>query len=155
MTHRTPVRADDQGSGRAAAVLAGEDDTEGARMNWDRAELGSLAEAEELHISTYRRDGSLRRWTPIWIVRVGDGLYVRSAFGAEGGWYRNAMRRGVARIRAGGVERDVTLAAVSDSDTVGKVAAAYHEKYADQPSSLRTMLAEPSASTTTRLDPSA
>lgn len=63
-------------------------------MGWNSDQLDRASASEELYISSYcyRHDGSLRRSTTIWVVRVGDDLYARSAYGTEGGWYRNAMR---------------------------------------------------------------
>ncbi|HKC26652.1 MAG TPA: DUF2255 family protein [Jatrophihabitans sp.] len=121
-------------------------------MAWTSDQLDRIGQAEELQINTYRRDGSLRRWTPIWVVRVGDELYIRSAFGAEGGWYRNAMRQHRARIRAGDVETDVSLQLANDATTIADVSSAYRSKYHDQPDSLRPMVAPTAAETTVRLD---
>jgi hypothetical protein len=86
-------------------------------MAWSSDQLERIGQAPELQISSYRRDGSLRRWTPIWVVRIGDHLYIRSALGHEDGWYRNAMRHHAARIRAGDVETDVTLQLANDATT--------------------------------------
>jgi hypothetical protein len=97
-------------------------------MAWNNDQLERIGQAEELHVSSYRRDGTLRRWTPIWAVRVGDDLYVRSAFGPEGGWYRNAMRNQTARIRAGGVETDVGLELANDPATNAQVEETYESK---------------------------
>jgi MFS family permease len=44
----------------------------------DHHELDRIGRAEELHITTTRPDGSLRTWVPIWVVRAGDDLIVRS-----------------------------------------------------------------------------
>ena len=41
----------------------------------------------------------------MWVVRVGDDLYVRSAGGPGRPWYRNALASGAGRIRAAGIER--------------------------------------------------
>ena len=45
----------------------------------------------------------------MWVVRVDDDVYVRSAHGPDNGWYRRAVASGTGRIRAGGVEHDVDL----------------------------------------------
>jgi len=76
---------------------------------WTTDELDRIGTADELEITTARSDGSLRRWVPIWVVRVDDDLYVRSYRGADGAWYRQATQHAQGRIRAGGVERDVTV----------------------------------------------
>ena len=56
-------------------------------MAWTSDQLARIADAEVLQVSSYRSDGTLRRWTPIWVVRVGDGLYVRTAYGRDSAWY--------------------------------------------------------------------
>ncbi|MDH6286393.1 DUF2255 family protein [Rhodococcus opacus] len=121
-------------------------------MTWHSDQLDTIGHTEELHISSYRRDGSLRHWIPIWVVRVADDLYVRSAFGPDGGWYRNAMRDNTARIRSGGVETDVTLHLANDLATNAAVEAAYKAKYRSQPAALEPMVANTAAETTVRLD---
>ena len=84
-------------------------------MAWTSEELDRIGRVSEVHITTYRSDGTLRRWIPVWVVRVADDLYIRSAFGSAGGWYRSATRDNVARIRAGDVETDVQLRPTSRS----------------------------------------
>jgi hypothetical protein len=95
---------------------------------WSEAELDRIGNAEELQLASERTDGSLRPYVTMWVVRVGDDLYVRSAYGRDNPWYRRARASGVGRISAGGVERDVTFA----DPTPGMHAAidhAYHTKY--------------------------
>jgi hypothetical protein len=64
----------------------------------------------------------------IWSVRAGADLYVRSAYGWDNGWFQHALRSGEGRIRAGGVERDVTFEQ-PDRGVANEVSAAYHAKY--------------------------
>jgi hypothetical protein len=47
-------------------------------------ELDHIGGAEELRNAARRADGTLRRPPPIWVVRVGDGLLVRSRPGDDG-----------------------------------------------------------------------
>jgi NAD(P)-dependent dehydrogenase (short-subunit alcohol dehydrogenase family) len=49
---------------------------------WTSDELSRIEAAQELEIAPLRRDGTLRKPVPIWVVRVGDDLYVRAAYGA-------------------------------------------------------------------------
>jgi hypothetical protein len=56
-------------------------------QRWTTDELDRIGEADELRIAPRRQDGTLRRAVPIWIVRVGDGLYVRAWRGDDGRWY--------------------------------------------------------------------
>ena len=95
---------------------------------WTDDELRRIEQAQELEIAPVRRNGELRSSTPIWVVRVGDDLYVRSAYGSGGGWYGVARVSRQARISAGGVERDVTLEDAGN-DVLDQVDAGYREKY--------------------------
>lgn len=61
-------------------------------MAWHGDQMDRIAGSEELQITTTRPDGTQRRWTPIWVVRVGDGLYVRSAAGGSSDWYRHTTQ---------------------------------------------------------------
>jgi hypothetical protein len=72
-------------------------------------ELSRIGDAEELEIAARRSDGSLRDPVPIWVVLVGDSLYVRSWRGQAGSWFRSAHASRAGHIRARGVERDVAL----------------------------------------------
>lgn len=120
---------------------------------WTTHELDRVAAADELEITTTRPDGSLRPWVPIWVVRVGDDLYVRSYRGADGAWYRHATDSSHARIRAAGIERDVTAERPGD-DTRPGIDAAYRAKYARYGATyLQPMLAAQTTAATLRLTP--
>jgi hypothetical protein len=69
---------------------------------WPARELESIGAAEEIGLASRRTDGSLRPYVTMWVVRAGDGLYVRSAYGPGNPWYRRAVASGAGRIRAGG-----------------------------------------------------
>ena len=94
---------------------------------WTTDELGRIGDAEELTLASARRDGTLRNPVTMWVVRDGDDLYVRSVNGRDSSWFRGALSRHEARIRAGGVEKDVSL--VETDAANGEVDAAYHAKY--------------------------
>jgi hypothetical protein len=64
----------------------------------------------------------------VWVVRAGDDLYVRSAYGPSNPWFVRAKSSGTGRIRAGGLERDVTFAEAAP-DAHAAIDAAYHAKY--------------------------
>jgi len=96
---------------------------------WTPDELDRIGAAEELELASRRPDGTLRPYVTMWVARVGDGLYVRSAYGPEAGWYRRAIASGTGRIRAGGIERDVRFADAA-TDVHADLDAAYREKYA-------------------------
>ena len=64
----------------------------------------------------------------MWVARAGNDLYVRSAYGADNGWYVRARASGEGRIKAGGVEHDVTFEAAA-ADAHAAIDAAYWKKY--------------------------
>ncbi len=95
---------------------------------WQAAELDLLDRTGEIAISSRRADGSYSPWWLIWIVRVGGDVFVRSTDGPDKIWFRNAIRRGRGRIRAGDTVLETTFvdhrAAAQDDIT-----AAYRAKY--------------------------
>ena len=120
--------------------------------SWTSDELDRVGAADELHIAPLGADGKPIRPVPVWVVRVGDELYVRSWRGDDGAWYRAAKARRVGRISAGGVEKEVTFV---DARTgiAGAVDAAYREKYARYPSYVPPMLSDQARATTLELVP--
>jgi hypothetical protein len=123
---------------------------------WTDDELRRVGNAAELQIASRHRDGSLRPYVTIWTVRAGDHLYVRSAYGADNPWFRRATASGSGRIRAGGIERDVTFTPASELDaaTQAAVDAVYHAKYDRYgPKIVGTVTGAHAAPVTLRLDP--
>jgi len=95
---------------------------------WPQDELKRIGDAEEVQLASRRPDGSLRPYVTMWVARAGDSLYVRSAYGPDNPWYRRATASGSGRIRAAGIERDVSFAQAS-AEVQGDIDAAYHAKY--------------------------
>jgi hypothetical protein len=95
---------------------------------WTSDELTRIATAQELQIASARPDGTLRTPRTIWVVRVGDDLYVRSMYGRAGGWFPATQVRHQGHIRAGGVDKDVAFAD-ADPDLNDQIDAAYRDKY--------------------------
>ena len=70
----------------------------GDTTSWTSDELSPIEAAQEREIAPLRRDGTLRKAVPIWVVRAGDDLYVRAdedlyvraAYGPGTGWHRVA-----------------------------------------------------------------
>ncbi len=120
---------------------------------WTADELARIGTADELQIASRRRDGSLRPFVTIWVVRSGDDLYVRSAHGRDNGWFRRALSSGEGGIRAGGMERDVAFeepGAAVDAD----LHRAYHAKYDRYgPSFVGAVVSPEAARSTLRLVP--
>lgn len=122
---------------------------------WTAEELDRVGAADELQIASRRADGSLRPFVTIWVVRVGDELFVRSAYGPGNPWFRRAQASGAGRIRAGGVERDVAFVE-PPADVHEAVDAAYHAKYDRYgPKIVGTVVGPQVIATTLRLEPAA
>lgn len=117
---------------------------------WTNQELDILGEAEELEISSRRQDGSIREYTTLWVVHVDGEIFVRSARGMSGGWFRHAVRDGAGRIRVNDTTYDVTFQEPRNVD-IGKVDDAYRAKYS--PSPLLHFLVSPAETALLRIDP--
>ena len=109
---------------------------------WSDDEMRRIDGADELEIAAVRRNGELRRSTPIWVVRVGGGVYVRAAYGSGSGWYGVARANGRAHIRAGGVERDVAVESV-DQSLLDADDAGYRSQYGRRYASIVDSFLEP------------
>jgi hypothetical protein len=96
---------------------------------WTADELDRIAEAEELQLASAHSDGTLRKPVTIWVVRLGDDLFVRSAYGRTSHWFRGVGESYEGRIGAGGVDKDVTFAEVDDEEVNDAIDAAYRTKY--------------------------
>jgi hypothetical protein len=95
---------------------------------WTADELGRIARATELRLASPRPDGSLSRYTTIWVVVSGGDVYVRSAYGYDNPWFQRALRSRRGRVQASGVEREVSFEQ-PEADVLADVTAAYHAKY--------------------------
>jgi hypothetical protein len=96
---------------------------------WTNDELNKIGKAEELQIASLRGDGTLRKLMTIWVVRLGNDLYVRSVNGRTSDWFRGVQTRHEGHIRAGGVEKDVTFLEEPDANINDQIDAAYAAKY--------------------------
>ena len=120
---------------------------------WTNDELTRIGDAEELEISSARRDGTLGSPRTIWVVPHGGGLYVRSVNGPSAAWFHGTQVRHEGHIQAGGVDRDVTFAD-ADHHLDDDIDAAYRSKYRRYARSITDSITSPGArSTTTRLLP--
>jgi hypothetical protein len=121
---------------------------------WTSSELDKIGTAEELEIAPVRRDGTLSKPVTIWVVRIGDDLYVRSYKGGGGAWFRAAQARHKGQIRAGGVEKDVTFVEETDPRINDQIDAAYRIKYGRYSAQyVEPMVAAEARATTLKLVP--
>ena len=96
---------------------------------WTSDELNKIGKAEELHIASLRSDDTLRKPTIIWVVRIGNDLYVRSVNGRSSAWFRGVQTRHEGHVRAGGVDKDVNFVEEPDANVNDQIDTAYAAKY--------------------------
>ena len=96
---------------------------------WTNDELNKIGTAEELLIASLRRDGSLRNEVTIWVVRLGDDLYIRSVNGRTAAWFHGVQQRHEGRIQAGGIQKEVSFAEEVDPTINDRIDTAYRSKY--------------------------
>jgi hypothetical protein len=96
--------------------------------SWTEDELKRIGDATELELAPRRDDGSLGPFTTMWVVRLGESLFVRSAGGPDRPWFRHALANRRGRIRAGGIGADVDFAE-ADPEVHDQIDATYHAKY--------------------------
>lgn len=112
---------------------------------WTMEMLDKIGNAEELEVASLRRDGTLRKLTTIWVVRLGDELYIRSVRGRGSDWFRGVLDRHEGHIRAGGVARDVTFVEALDPALNDRIDDAYRAKYSRYAASIIDAINSPEA----------
>ena len=123
---------------------------------WTPEQLERIDAAEELQIASRRVDGTLRRWTPIWVVRVDGQVYVRTWHRRTTGWFGHVLDSHRARVRVPGLEADVAVEDVGDGpgDLRAGVDQAYRAKYARYGrTTIGQMISDSAAAATLRLIP--
>ena len=95
----------------------------------------------------------MRKGVAIWVVRVGDDLYIRSWRGRNGAWFRAAQVRHEGHIQAGGVEKDVTFVEEADPNINDQIDATYRTKYRRYASYVPPMINPQARATTLKLVP--
>jgi hypothetical protein len=96
--------------------------------SWTDDELNKIDAAEELEIATLRPGGTSRKPVTIWVVRVEQDIYVRSAYGTNAAWYRATKVRHEGHIDVASLRKDVTFEG-ADPAVGDQIDAAYRNKY--------------------------
>lgn len=124
---------------------------------WTNDALNTISAAEELEISSLRRDGTLRKPRTIWVVRLDRDLYVRSVNGRGSDWFRGTQTKHEGRIQAGGVEQDVRFEDVDAGDAIhDRIDAEYRRKYRRYAANIvNSVLSQTARAATLRLIPRA
>ncbi len=115
---------------------------------WTNDELNKIGITEELEIASLRGDGTLRNPVTIWVVRLGDDLYVRSMNGRTAAWFRGTQSHHEGHIRAGGIDKDVTFVD-GDPGINDQIDAAYRSKYRRYGESIVGTIVNPEARSAT------
>ena len=120
---------------------------------WTREELDRFGAAEEIELEPVGSYDALRKAVTIWIVRLGDDLYVRSAYGRASAWFRALQRNHQGRISCKVINKDVTFLP-ADRDLNEEIDAAYRGKYHRNGAQYVNMMVSPTArSVTIKLTP--
>jgi hypothetical protein len=115
-----------------------------------------LDAASEVDVATRRGDGTLRRARTVWLVRHGDGVYVRSVNGVDADWYRGALTCHEGQLNADTLDREVRFVELpypAGDSLDATLDAAYRDKYQRWPGPVAHITAEKARQTTLRLDP--
>lgn len=123
--------------------------------SWTNEELDKIGNSDELQIVTFREDGIQYKPVPIWVVRVGDDLYIRSYRGKDGMWYRHIQNRKEGQISSGGITKSVTfIEAYNDDGLNNKIDVAYRTKYQKYSNAyIDPMITSQARSTTIKISP--
>jgi len=119
-------------------------------MDLTPAQLNVLDNSQEVRIETMSSTGNSRK-TIIWIVVVGDEIYVRSVRGEDGHWYQRALTNPLVAIDIDGERVEFRAVHVDDAETILAVTDALQAKYRPG-GSLDRMIREEVLDTTLRLD---
>jgi hypothetical protein len=122
-------------------------------MGWSESELAAIEAAIQINLATERNDGSLRRPVAVWVVRVGDDVYVRAVHGPEASWYRGTRTRRAGRLWVVGMEERAIRFATPGADSGDRIDAAYRLKYGSFGPTLDLAVGDPARAATLRLEP--
>ena len=122
-------------------------------VTWSADELHRIGMTGELHIAVKQADGTLHRWTPIWVVCADDHVYVRTWYRRGTGWFGQVLTSRRARIHIPGLVADITVEDVGDGPGAlrDSIDTAYRTKYGEAGSN--SMVTTAAAATSLRLDP--
>jgi len=125
---------------------------------WTPTDLATIDRTREVKVATHRADGTLRTARIVWIVRLGDSLYVRSVNGREAAWYRGVQSRHAGVVTVGRVSHSVEFTEAGDhagneTGLDNALDEAYRAKYGRSSGAVERITAEQARATTLRLDP--
>ncbi len=95
---------------------------------WDSATAARVSAPEEIQVVTTRRDGSFRAPRIIWVVAVGERVFIRSTNGRGADWFRAAIATGRGRLVVSGTAHDVVFVE-AEVTHLPDIDMAYRHKY--------------------------
>ena len=116
---------------------------------FDAKTLGDLRDAREVTIRTEKHPASA---VPIWVVVADDEVFVRSAYGAKGRWYRDLATGSPATLEVGGRWLAVQAVPANDPASIERASRAFLSKYQPSPYA-QAMVKADLLPTTLRLEP--
>jgi hypothetical protein len=114
-------------------------------------DLALIDRTEEVRIETSTIGGPAHR-TIIWVVVDEGAVFVRSAYGPDARWYREATTNPEVNLLVEGRSLKAHVTRVTEPDEIGRMSAALERKYADDPS-MPGMIRAELLPLTLRLDP--
>jgi len=121
---------------------------------FDPDTFATLARTREIELETTSLDGMQSHRTIIWIVTVGEDLFVRSERGTAGRWYREARQTPDVTVHAKDEAIPVTAVLAADPDSIRLVSDAFVAKYGRKAAASTAAMVQPhTLETTLRLDP--
>lgn len=115
---------------------------------FDAETLRGVRDRHEVAIRTGRHPDSN---VVVWAVAVDSAVFVRSARGPKGRWYRDLAGGDTATLEAGSSRLAIQGTPVDDPATVEQVSGEYRRKYGSSPY-LQSVLRPEVVATTLRLD---
>ena len=116
---------------------------------FDADTLRALRDTEEV---TIRTDKHPRTAVVIWVVVADGEVFVRSARGAKGRWYRDLAAGGSATLEVAGRRLAVQATPATDQASIARASREYLSKYQSSPY-VQTVVRAEVLPTTLRLEP--
>jgi deazaflavin-dependent oxidoreductase (nitroreductase family) len=88
-----------------------------------------LSRDQEITITTIGRRSGRSISLPIWFAWDGGKLYLLPVKGSDTQWYNNVLKNPSIRIDAGGIQSELTVAAITDVSQVKAVVDRFRGKY--------------------------
>jgi hypothetical protein len=105
-------------------------------MAFDAADLDLIDRTREVRLETSMAGGQVHR-TIIWVVVDGGEVFIRSAYGPEARWYREATANSSVILWVGSRSLEARAIHEADPDAIARASAGYLRKYAGDPAAPR------------------